>query len=214
MHIIIPFILIFFFGFFAAIPAGPVQVEVIKRSIRGHLMPSLVVIFGAFIVDFFYGAVAIFGIVPFLERPAVASIFWVAGSIILCILGIITIRHSRNADETGMKRSYLQRKSWSFLSGVSLSVTNPVMILWWLSSLKIFTDMGVMPVLTTSVAVMYLLSGSLGLASYLLLVSLMVHMARDFIPLRKMRQITFVMGVFLLLLSGYFMWQAVRTFIR
>ena len=214
MHSIVPLILVFSLGFLAAIPAGPVQVEVVKRSIHGHLMTSFVVIFGAFLVDIFYGIVALFGIAPFLERPGVASVFWFIGSIILGILGFLTIRHSRPGSGVPSQTSYLGRKSWSLLSGISLSVMNPVMILWWLSSLNIFMDLGMIPVLTTPVAVSYLISGSLGLASYLALLSIMVHRAREFIPPSTMRRITFAMGLFLLLLSAYFLLHAISIHLR
>lgn len=214
MNTLILLSLVFFLGFLVAVPAGPVQVEVIRRSVHGHLKPSLMVILGAFSVDMLYGAVAFFGVSPFLEHPTVQAVFWFSGSVILGALGVLTIRHGRRGHDLSRPSRLLTRKRWSLLSGVSLSVTNPVMILWWLSSLNIFRDMGLVPVFTTAMAVAYLLAGSLGLASYLLLLSLALHRAKSFISFRRMRQINTALGVFLLLLSGYFFVHAILVFIR
>lgn len=214
MNTLILLSLVFFLGFLVAIPAGPVQVEVIRRSVHGHLKPSLMVILGAFLVDMLYGGVAFFGVAPFLEHPTVQAVFWFSGSAILGVLGVLTIRHSRRGHDISMPSRLLSRKRWSLLSGVSLSVTNPVMILWWLSSLNIFRDIGLVPVFPTALAVAYLFAGSLGLATYLLLLSLALHRAKSFISFRRLRQINAALGVFLLLLSGYFFVHAILVFIR
>ncbi|MGC2062590.1 MAG: LysE family transporter [Thermodesulfovibrionales bacterium] len=206
--------LVFLLGFLVAIPAGPIQIEVIRRSVHGHLKPSLMVILGAFLVDMLYGVVAFFGIAPFLEHPTVQAIFWFSGSMILGVLGVLTIRHSRQGHDISRPSRLLTRKRWSLLSGVSLSVTNPVMILWWLSSLNIFRDIGLVPVFTPAIALAYLFAGSLGLASYLLLLSLILHRAKSFISSRRVRQINTTLGVFLLLLSGYFFVHAILVFIK
>lgn len=214
MNTTILLVLVFILGFLVAVPAGPVQVEVIRRSVHGHLKPALMVILGAFLIDMLYGLVAFFGIAPFLEHPTVQAVFWFGGSLILAILGVLTVRHSRKGHDFSRPSRLLSRKRWSLLSGASLSVTNPVMILWWLSSLNIFRDIGLVPVFTTTIAVAYLLAGSLGLAAYLLLLSLALHRARSFISFRRMRQINTALGIFLLLLSGYFFVQAARVFFK
>jgi threonine/homoserine/homoserine lactone efflux protein len=214
MKMTLLFALVFLLGFLVAVPAGPVQVEVIRRSVHGHLKPSLMVIVGAFLVDMLYGVVAFFGIAPFLEHATVQAVFWFIGSVILGILGILTIRHGRQGKDTSKQSRLLAKKRWSLLSGISLSITNPVMILWWLSSLNIFRDIGLVPVFTPDIALAYLLAGSLGLASYLLLLVLILHRVKRFISFRRMRQINTALGIFLLLLSGYFFVHASLVFMR
>ena len=76
----------YFMGCLAAIPAGPVQIEVVRRSINGQVKASLLVVIGAFLVDVFYGVIAFFGIAPFLEEKKVMAIFWLAGGIILMVM--------------------------------------------------------------------------------------------------------------------------------
>src|SRR5512135_2424284 len=84
----------FMMGFVAAIPVGPVQIEVMKRSINGHLKSSFMVILGAFMSDMVYGAIAFYGIAPFLRERIVMAVFWLCGGIILIFLGILTVRNS------------------------------------------------------------------------------------------------------------------------
>ena len=206
--------LIFLMGFLVAIPAGPVQIEVVKRSVNGHLKPSFMVILGAFFVDMFYGVVAFFGIAPFLEHSMVQAVFWLTGSIVLAVLGFLTIRHSRHGQAVSRSSRLLSRKRWSLLSGVSLSVANPVMVLWWLSSLNIFRDLGLVPAFTPSVALSFILAGSLGLATYLLVLSLVLYRVKTFISSRRMQHINAALGVFLILLAAYFLVHAVISFAR
>ena len=75
MHFIILLISAYLLGCLAAIPAGPVQIEVVRRSINGHLKSSLMVVSGAFLADVFYGTIAFFGIAPFLEEEKVMAVF-------------------------------------------------------------------------------------------------------------------------------------------
>jgi len=198
-------------GFLAAIPTGPVQVEVVRRSINGYLKPSLMVVFGAFISDVFYGSIAFFGIAPFLEDENVMAGFWLAGGLILTVLGILSIRHSLRDDEITFNPGHLKRKRWAFLGGLSLSATNPMMILWWLTGVKIFKDVGLITSFTSKIAVSFLAAGSLGLASYLTGLSLFIFWAKKFISHRTLRRINLFFGSLLVVLAIYFIYTSFRV---
>jgi threonine/homoserine/homoserine lactone efflux protein len=204
MDYIIFLIAAFFMGCLAAIPIGPVQIEVVKRSINGYLKTSLMVILGAFIADVFYGAIAFFSIAPYLEREKVMAFFWLAGGIILTVLGILTIQHSLKAKEFNYSAGHLRRKRWAFLGGLSLSATNPMMILWWLSGVKIFKDIGLIKDFNTDIAISFLTAGSLGLACYLIILSLIIYWVKKFVSFKILRRINLSFGVLLLLIAVYF----------
>jgi threonine/homoserine/homoserine lactone efflux protein len=201
-------------GFLAAIPTGPVQIEVVRRSINGFLKPSLMVVFGAFISDVFYGSIAFFGIAPFLEEEKVMAAFWLAGGLILTVLGIISIRHSLRDEEINYNPDHLKRKRWAFLGGLSLSATNPMMILWWLTGVKIFKDLGLITSFTSEIAVSFLAAGSLGLASYLAGLSMFIFWAKKFISQRTLRRINLFFGSFLVLIAMYFIFTSFRVILR
>lgn len=208
MDLTILLISAFIMGCIAAIPAGPVQIEVIRRSITGHLKPSFMVILGAFLVDIFYGIIAFWGIAPFLEEKKVMALFWLAGGLILTVIGVLTVKHSLKQQEINYNTTYLKKKRWALLGGISLSVTNPVMILWWLSSLRIFRDLGLIKDFTPDIAAAFLIAGSLGLAAYLLGLSLFIHWAKKFISANRIRQMNIAFGIFLLMLAAYFIYTS------
>jgi threonine/homoserine/homoserine lactone efflux protein len=198
-------------GFLAAIPTGPVQIEVVRRSINGYIKPSLMVVLGAFFADVFYGSIAFFGIAPYLEEEKVMAVFWLAGGVILTVLGIISIKHGLQNEEISYTPDHLKRKRWAFLGGLSLSATNPMMILWWLSGVKIFKDIGLITTFTTEAAVSFLAAGSLGLASYLSGLSLFIFWAKKFISHRTLRRINLSFGGFLILIAIYFIYTSFRA---
>ena len=98
-------------GCLAAIPAGPVQIEVVRRSINGHLKSSLMVVLGAFLADVSYGAIAFFGISPYLEKEKMMAVFWLAGGLILTVLGVLSIRHSLKKEEITYTPRHLKKKT-------------------------------------------------------------------------------------------------------
>ncbi|HEX8947442.1 MAG TPA: LysE family transporter [Dissulfurispiraceae bacterium] len=214
MELVLVIIAAFFMGFLAAIPAGPVQIEVVRRAINGHLKSAFMVVLGAFLSDVFYGAIAFFGIAPFLEDKKIMAVFWLAGGILLAVLGVTIIRQGLRQQKPDMNPVLLKRKKWAFLGGVSLSGINPMMILWWLSGVHIFRDIGLIREFTPSVALAYLAAGSIGLASYLTTLSIFLYWAKRFISERKLQSCNTVFGVLLLLLAGYFLFTSLKTLSR
>ena len=195
-------------GCLAAIPAGPVQIEVVRRSINGHLKSSFMVVLGAFLADVSYGSIAFFGIAPFLEEEKVMAVFWMVGGLILTTLGVLSIRHSLRNEEITYTPRHLKKKRWAFLGGLSLSAVNPMMILWWLSGVRIFRDIGLIKTFNTDIAVSFLAAGSLGLASYLVSLSIFIFWAKKFISLRTVQKINFFFGVFLIVIAIYFIYTS------
>jgi L-lysine exporter family protein LysE/ArgO len=214
MNFVIFVIAAYLMGFISAVPAGPVQIEVVRRAINGHLKASLMVILGAFCADVFYGIIAFFGIAPFLEEKKVMAVFWLAGGVILIILGTIIIRNSLKKKETGSDDSRLKKKRWSFIGGLSFAMMNPMLILWWLSGVKILKDIGLIGRFTPDVALYYLSAGSFGLASYLVSLSLVLYWVKKFVSMEAMRKINVGFGIFLLLLAVYFIGSSVLNLLN
>ncbi len=201
-------------GFIAAVPVGPVQIEVMKRSINGHFKSSLMVILGAFLSDIAYGAIAFFGIAPFLRERMVMAAFWLCGGVILIILGMLTVRNSLQADKSGRDSKHLKKKRWAFIGGLSLSGTNPMMVLWWLLAARLFLDVGLIHDFTPEVAATFLIAGGIGLASYLVLLSLFLYWAKRFISEHKIQRINLGFGIVLLLIAGYFIFTSLQYFFQ
>ncbi len=204
----------FLMGFVAAIPAGPIQIEVMKRSINGHLKSSFMVILGAFLADVSYGAIAFFGIAPFLRERIVMAAFWLCGGAILIVLGIHTVRNSFRAGGLDHQSKLLKKKRWAFLGGLSLSGSNPMMVLWWLLGARLFLDVGLIHDFTSEVAAFFLIAGGIGLASYLAALSLFLYWAKRYISEAKIRHINLGFGIVLLFIAGYFIFTSMQYFVQ
>lgn len=195
-------------GILAAVPAGPVQIEVIRRTINGHIRSSLMVILGAMIADILYGIVAFFGIAPFLEEDKVMVIFSAAGAVILVFLSITVIRNSSAGPISGNVSKFHKGKRWGLIGGFSLSAVNPMMILWWLICARIFKDINLIDDFRTNIAITFLAAGGFGLASYLISLSLFLYWAKRFISEKAITRINLVFGIILLFISAYFIYSS------
>ena len=214
MHYSLFIIAAFLLGCLAAVPTGPVQIEVLRRSINGNLKASLMVVFGAFFVDLFYGCVAFFGIAPYLEDEKVMALFWLAGGLILGILGTLSILHGTKDQATVRPPAHLRRKRWAFLSGLSLSVANPVMVLWWLSGARVFKEIGLITEFSRETALSFLAAGSLGLAAYLVALSLFIFWSKKFISARTLGRINLFFGILLIGTALYFLASSCRSLLH
>ena len=200
-------------GFLTAIPVGAVQIEVARRAVTGHLRSAMSVALGSLSADLLYGVVAFFGITPFLREKKVMAIFWLAGGVLLIVLGISVIRqglqyHSFNPDSI-----HLRHKGVSFATGFSLSLTNPMMILWWLLGERIIEDLGLISVFTPKVRVLFLVVGGLGMISYPGLLAGTLYWIKRFVSTSIIMRVTIASGFLLLLLAIYFIGRSLVTLI-
>src|SRR5262245_27181229 len=84
-------------GLGAAVPIGPVNVEIARRALRAGFWPAVALGCGAVSVDVVYCIVAAVGAIRLSDNP---WIYWpvaAAGVIILTYLGVISLRGARSA---------------------------------------------------------------------------------------------------------------------
>src|ERR1035437_9736719 len=94
-------------GFFTAIPLGATQVEIAKRSLRGYLLPAVLVAIGSALSDIMYGFIAMFGMAPFLKKQKVMAGFWFLSAAVLIVLAFFTLRHHTRLKTPGQEESAL-----------------------------------------------------------------------------------------------------------
>jgi len=192
-------------GFFTAIPIGATQIEIAKRSLNNHLRAAYMVALGSVSSDVMYGFIALFGVAPFLKEKLVVAIFGLAATLILWLLAYFTFRDGKKANMMDLTHPTLKSKRIGYVTGFSLAVTNPMMIVWWLIGVRIIRDFGLVTDFSPRISVMFLITGGLGLASYLFLLSNMLHWAKKFISNEIMKKVNYGLGVVLVLLSFYFL---------
>jgi len=172
------------------------------------------VVLGAFFVDLFYGCIAFFGIAPFLRSEKVMAIFWLAGGLILGVIGTLSMLHGLKDQENVKPPAHLKRKRWALLSGLTLSAANPVMVLWWLSGARVFQDIGLIKEFNTDIVLSFLGAGSLGLASYLSGLSLFIYWAKKFISGKTLRRINLFFGLLLIGTALYFLFTSLHSLLH
>jgi len=212
IKIILLFFLGFGLGFLAAIPVGGSQIEAAKRAIHGHLLAAWMVVLGSVSSDIFYGVISLFGIAPFLEVPWVMAAFNAVGVIVLWTLSFLTIRESRKPHEVRLEQSSLSSKRRAYLTGFTLAVTNPPMILTWLYGITLAKHLGLASPFTTVTKILFIAGGALGLGTYLGVLTAIMHRIKHFLRLTTLGKVYFWLGVGLFLLSFFFIYNIVRYF--
>lgn len=201
-------------GFITAMPIGATQVEIAKRSLHNELRAAFMVVLGSVASDVMYGAVALFGLAPFFNNRRVVGFFGLAGTLVLWALAYFTFREAARPHDVDIDRPALRSRHLSFVTGFTLAVTNPAMIFWWLVGVKILRDLDLVSRFAPTTAVAFLLLGGLGLASYLTLLSFILHRIQHMISTHTLRRIHLVLGVLLMALSAYFLTTSIKDLMR
>ncbi len=206
--LLIPFA--FVMGFLAAIPVGAVQLEIARRTLHGLHASAMMVIAGSVTSDVMYGVIALFGIAPFLRDRLTLGIFWSVNAAILVLIGFWALRTSRVATPPDdPSRRLLGKHHVAFLTGFSLSVTNPAMIFWWLIGTRFLQEVGIISHWTHLESIVFLLAGALGIASYNVLLAFGIHRAKLLLTPHVIQRITRGLAIVLLGLAAYAVVRAV-----
>jgi threonine/homoserine/homoserine lactone efflux protein len=194
-------------GLISSIPVGAVQVEVIKKSINGHLKPALAVAAGSASSDLLYGLFTLFGIGDFLLRRNFQIAVYSLGIVVLSFILYRTIKDRHPILNKDVPKKY--RKRYSFLTGFSIAVTNPGMIVWWIIGYKLFLDMAIFPVVTAPIKMLFIISGAVGLGGYLALVAALIHRLKRSVSDRFLFRANIFLICLLIVLIGYFIYQMI-----
>ncbi len=207
-------IITYVLGFLTAIPVGATQIEIAKRSLNSHLRAAYMVAFGSVSSDLMYGIIALFGVAPFLKNQIVVAIFGLVATVILWLLSYFTFRDGKKANMLELTHPTLRSKRLSYVTGFSLAVTNPMMIVWWLIGVRILRDLGLVTNFDTKTSLMFLAAGGIGLASYLFTLANTLHWAKRFISNEMMKKVNYALGVVLILLSFYFLGTSLKILLH
>jgi len=203
----------FVMGFLAAIPIGASQIEIAKRALNGYIYSALMVVAGTTLSDTMYGVIAFFGIAPFLNQPIVTAIFRLINSLILITLGIWAIHGSEvKEDKKNLTQELLKKKKIAFITGFSLALTNPMIMLWWLIGLHFFISVGIIEQNNIYNTIIFLFIGAAGIASYQILLAFSVYKSKKFFSEKGVRRLMVILGWALIVFAVYFIYLAYAAF--
>jgi len=213
MNLLILFVFAVGLGLLAAIPLGGCQVETIKRAVSGNLHAAWMVACGSASADLIYGVVALFGVAPFLEYPRVSLAFNAVGAALLWVLAYLTFQHSRHPQDLALSRVVLKSRRWAYVTGITLGLSNPPIVLSWLLGLQAARQLGLASPLTSTSKMVFLAGGTIGLGGYLTVLAAVLHRVKHVIPVHTIGRVYFWLAVMLFSLSFYFVYGVAKYFI-
>lgn len=184
-------------------PVGAVQLEVARKAISGHYMPAILVAFGSATSDLVYGILTIFGLGGFLFDRQFQIVVYILGIIVLLFLLLRAIKEHKNGvidDDNPL----VYKKRISFLTGFTIAVTNPGMVIWWIVGFKLFIDLDLFVAITPCIKIIFILSGCFGLMGYLVFIASLLHRMKQSVSDRFLHNINVFLMILLSALISYF----------
>lgn len=205
------FFIAYAMGFLASIPVGAVQIEVAKRSLSNQPRAAYMTAVGSVCSDMIYGLIAMFGVAPFLKDRTVVAVFGFCAAVILWVLAFFTFKGGKKAgmgepeaDESKTKTK-TKNDRMSLIIGFMLSVTNPMMIVWWLIAEKFLRGLGLVQKFSVGATLLFVAAGGLGLFSYPFALANILYRTKRFISREGLKKIYYALGAMLVGLSFYFL---------
>jgi hypothetical protein len=99
----------------------------------------------------------------------------------------------------------------AFFTGFFLAITNPFMIAYWLIGARFLVKIGLIQHYSNADTIFFLIVGSLGIGSYLIVLAAVVYRVKKFLSDQAIRRLTFVFGIILFVFASYFVLHAAST---
>jgi threonine/homoserine/homoserine lactone efflux protein len=191
-----------FLGFLTSIPVGAVQLEVIKKTINGHKKPAIATAMGSALSDLLYGMLALFGFGDYLLERNFQVLIYSMG---ILVLSFLIYKSYRERDYMLHKKKRMKYgKRLSFITGFTIAITNPGMIIWWFIGFKLFADLNMFASMTLPIKALFVFSGAFGLTLYLTLVAIILHKYKKTFSEKFLYRINTFLLVILAVLISYF----------
>lgn len=210
--IIVFYIACYWISFFLCIPLGPVNLEVLHTALKKHYPQAVAVAIGGALGDAFWATGAFFGVSPFINSPNLEGIFLLVTAAITLVLGIVAIKDSKfieKKEEDVVNR--IRRKRWAFLKGLTMVLVNPLGIVSWMIFLQFLRKVDVYIPMQLKYEIIFFLVVMAGAASYFFLVIFITNKMKNILNPGRTRKITKCLGILLIGLSAYFLYNAVKV---
>jgi len=197
------------YWFLLAIPVGAIQIEIARRAFNGYLKSALAIVCGSVLSDFIYGVIALLGVFQFLANPKIRPYFWLVGSGLLILLGVLAFRHYSHPHEILVTKHLLKKKRFALVTGFLVAASNPLMIIGWLAGAEVAHKWGIMIQTNFRSLSVFIVFGVLGLGSYLTLLTSILYKVRRFLSEKTMRITSLAFSLVLFGLAFYFLIEAI-----
>jgi threonine/homoserine/homoserine lactone efflux protein len=129
------FISAFVLGVIVAIPPGSVTVIACQRAIQYGFRNSLMFTMGSSLTDIFYICLVYFGLAEFIQNNNNKLVLWILCGLLLVLIGVATMVSAGRGAGVGTKAgaALQSRPSITFISGIVVTLTNPMTIIGWIA---------------------------------------------------------------------------------
>lgn len=201
-----------FLGLSLAAPVGPVNAAQIDRGMKGGFFHAWLFGLGAVTADVLYMALIYFGVAQFLTAPFLKTFLWLFGFFVLTYTGIESLA---KAKEVSLMRGRREKESYrkSFLSGLVISLSNPLSIMFWLGIYGSILE----KTIETYASYQLLLCSSgilIGLFLWDLAMSFVAGTFRTYLSPRMILVTSWIAGITLIVFGLYFGFQGIHELIR
>lgn len=191
-------------GYGAAIPIGPMNLELIRRNLSLGTRAGIFFGLGACLVDFTFIFLVGFGALVILQSPMFMRVVGIVGALILFWFGYKALKSRPSTKEEGgaaIKKPYYRHTLDSYL----LTLISPFTIIFWSSvssqaALVMQQDTHAFWWIAPSVLVATL--------SWIIGLNLVLAFTRHKISARVMRKFNIIGGIILIGFGGYGLWHA------
>jgi L-lysine exporter family protein LysE/ArgO len=182
-------------GLGAAIPIGPINLEIIRRNLRFGTSAGLCLGLGACCADVTYLALLSLGVLQLLNHPLVLKLTGIVGSCILGWFGYQALRlKARHVSDTAPHAEKIKSNKRHFLDGYFLTLINPFTILFWSS-----ISATIAVIATSHLSVFYTGFGVLfGAFSWDMSLNFFLHFTRHRLPKSAVQKINAAGGLILI----------------
>ena len=122
-------------GLGAAVPIGPVNVEIARRTLRGGFARGFVLGCGAVTVDVTYAILTSFGFAWLLNRTVFYWPFTIGGVIVLTYLGVMcwigAIKAANSRAESEKSFAPPPSLGGGYITGLLMTLLNPMTLAFW-----------------------------------------------------------------------------------
>ena len=133
-------------GLGAAVPIGPVNVQIARRALRGGFVAGFALGLGAVTVDVFYAVLTTVGVQKIAQVRLVEWTLRIGGVLLLGYLGLVSLRAERDAWRTDPLTSGAGNSSAdaarSYLTGLLMTLFNPMTLAFWFVAVPILATPG------------------------------------------------------------------------
>lgn len=187
-------------GVSLAAPIGPLNIEIIHRTLKQGIKAGILLSLGATAADVTYLLLVFFGITAFIDQPMVKTFIWLFGAIVLFYLGYQSAKEFWQKEK--LKRVPKKQRN-SFLVGYAIAISNPIGIAWWLGVFG--SVLATLPPGTPKLlALLYSSTLFIGVTAWEFGLALLVHRGKHYLNETVMRFISLGAGLVLIGFGVYF----------